>query len=158
MSTRTIKMLWLKNLMQHKFVIVFTLSLLTFLGYEIYTYQEYTCDDETRAHAKKKAEDQLKSLNRSKGYNLDPALLFEDRVRDKGCDLSFVQRQNGPNIHFVVIGGYKVTWWDCISRGDCEHLKIPNNEKALPPLPVYSINWDCREGKNCETDNLIQQP
>lgn len=154
----TIKMLWCKILMFHKIVILLALSLLVFIGHGIYTYEEYICDDKTRELAKIKVERKLKSLIRSKKYNLDPTLLFEDRARDSGCDLSFIQRENGPNIHFVVIGGYKVTWWDCISRGDCEHLELPKKEKVLPPIPIYSINWNCNKSKGCEIENLLQQP
>ena len=48
--------------------------------------------------------------------------IIRDIEGNKGCDLSFVYHSDTELIHFVVIGGYKLTWWNCRTRGECEHL------------------------------------
>jgi len=46
----------------------------------------------------------------SKG--LDPIFLQEDRVRDGECVLSYTYKSETEDIHFMVIDGFKVTYWD----------------------------------------------
>ncbi|WNC71488.1 hypothetical protein RGQ13_15355 [Thalassotalea psychrophila] len=59
----------------------------------------------------KKITDHLKKIN------LDDKYLKEDPDGDDGCNLSYIYKSETEHIHFVVIEGYKLTYWDYNKRG-----------------------------------------
>jgi len=51
-----------------------------------------------------------------KGFN--PQFLKYDEARSDKCKISFIYKNDKQNIHFMVIDGGKVKWWDYNERGE----------------------------------------
>jgi len=76
------------------------------LGFIIYSYLYAGCGSTDVEYAKSRV---IEHLERE---GLPTEYLMFDEVGTTECKVSFNYNSSDQNIHFVVIDGGKVTWWD----------------------------------------------
>ncbi len=86
-------------------------GLVSILSLIIFFYWAMTPCDMNREYSMSRVLKHLSSVG------LDSKYLKEDRIHDEACVLAYIYKSESENIHFKVIEGHKVTWWDVNERG-----------------------------------------